>query len=210
MEKMEHMDPQRCDRIWQRVSPELDPYPEVRAGLSGAIERTGGREYSGEDGGCGGACCTGDTGGAGGERCCLAGRAMGSIRLIQDFIEDELADRRAYLAYAACAPNVAARRLLRQLAGEEGSHARRLMGVYYLVTGCCYQPRLQGGRVESLPWREVLRTRYHAETCGGLRYAQAAEVTEDVCLREIWEELSAAEYRHARQLLSLLEQMVLA
>ena len=92
----------------------------------------------------------------------------------------------------------------------EGSHARRLMGVYYLVTGCCYQPRLQGGRVESLPWREVLRTRYHAETCGGLRYAQAAEATEDVCLREIWEELSAAEYRHARQLLSLLEQMVLA
>ena len=91
---------------------------------------------------------------------------------------------------------------LRQLAGEEGSHARRLMGVYYLVTGCCYQPRLQGGRVERLPWREVLRTRYHAETCGGLRYAQAAEATEDVCLREIWEELSAAEYRHARQLLS--------
>ena len=31
MEKMDHMDPQRCDRIWQRVSPELDPYPEVRA-----------------------------------------------------------------------------------------------------------------------------------------------------------------------------------
>ncbi len=53
-------------------------------------------------------------------------------------------------------------------------------GVYYLVTGCCYQPRLQGGRVERLPWREVLRTRYHAETCGGLRYAQAAEATEDV------------------------------
>ena len=172
MEKMEHMDPQRCDRIWQRVSPELDPYPEVRAAC---------REPSREPG-------AGD----------IPERT------------DELADRRAYLAYAACAPNVAARRLLRQLAGEEGSHARRLMGVYYLVTGCCYQPRLQGGRVERLPWREVLRTRYHAETCGGLRYAQAAEVTEDVCLREIWEELSAAEYRHARQLLSLLEQMVLA
>ncbi len=210
MEKMEHMDPQRCDRIWQRVSPELDPYPEVRAacrepsrepGAENIPERTGtaavpaAPEIPAEPAESG---------------CCLAGRAMGSIRLIQDFIEDELADRRAYLAYAACAPNVAARRLLRQLAGEEGSHARRLMGVYYLVTGCCYQPRLQGGRVESLPWREVLRTRYHAETCGGLRYAQAAEATEDVCLREIWEELSAAEYRHARQLLSLLEQMVLA
>lgn len=210
MEKMEHMDPQRCDRIWQRVSPELDPYPEVRAacrepsreqGAENIPERTGAAavpaapEIPAEPAESG---------------CCLTGRAMGSIRLIQDFIEDELADRRTYLAYAACAPNVAARRLLRQLAGEEGSHARRLMGVYYLVTGCCYQPRLQGGRVESLPWREVLRTRYHAETCGGLRYAQAAEATEDVCLREIWEELSAAEYRHARQLLRLLEQMVLA
>ena len=172
------------------------PVPGGAGRLSGAIERTGGREYSGEDGGCGGAC--------------LAGRAMGSIRLIQDFIEDELADRRTYLAYAACAPNVAARRLLRQLAGEEGSHARRLMGVYYLVTGCCYQPRLQGGRVERLARRVGLRTGYHAATCGGLCYAPAAELPEDVCLREIWEELSAAEYRHARQLLSLLEQMVLA
>ena len=100
MEKREHMDPQRCDRIWQRVSPELDPYPEVRAacrepsrepGAGNIPERTGAAavpaapEIPAESG------------------CCLAGRAMGSIRLIQDFIEDELADRRAYLAYAACA-----------------------------------------------------------------------------------------------------------
>lgn len=68
MEKMEHMDPQRCDRIWQRVSPELDPYPEVRAACREPSREPGGREYSGEDGGCGGACCTGDTGGVGGER----------------------------------------------------------------------------------------------------------------------------------------------
>ena len=113
MDKMEHMDPQRCDRIWQRVSPELDPYPEVRAacrepsrepGAENIPERTGAAavpaapEIPAEPAESG---------------CCLAGRAMGSIRLIQDFIEDELADRRAYLAYAACAPNVAARRLLR-------------------------------------------------------------------------------------------------
>ena len=116
----------------------------------------------------------------------------------------------AILAYAAAPLIGGPRPVVGEGPGVVGSHARRLMGVYYLVTGCCYQPRLQGGRVESLPWREVLRTRYHAETCGGLRYAQAAEATEDVCLREIWEELSAAEYRHARQLLSLLEQMVLA
>ena len=124
MEKMEHMDPQRCDRIWQRVSPELDPYPEVRAacrepsrepGAENIPERTGAAavpaapEIPAEPAESG---------------CCLAGRAMGSIRLIQDFIEDELADRRAYLAYAACAPNVAARRLLRQLCLR---HARRFL-----------------------------------------------------------------------------------
>ena len=61
-----------------------------------------------------------------------------------------------------------------------------------------------------MPWCQLLRELYHEEACGGAAYAQAAEDTEDVCLREIWEELSAAEYRHARQLLSLLEQMVLA
>ena len=118
MEKMEHMDPQRCDRIWQRVSPELDPYPEVRAArrmfrVGEAILRTfwpkmkvvmstmGVTTHAtkipavpmepAESG------------------CCLAGRAMGSIRLIQDFIEDELADRRAYLAYAAFTPDESVR-----------------------------------------------------------------------------------------------------
>lgn len=152
MEKMEHMDPQRCDRIWQRVSPELDPYPEVRAacrepsrepGAENIPERTGAAavpaapEIPAEPAESG---------------CCLAGRAMGSIRLIQDFIEDELADRRAYLAYAACAPNVAARRLLRQLAGEEGSHARRLMGVYYLVTAAAISPACRGDGWRVWPW----------------------------------------------------------
>ena len=135
MEKMEHMDPQRCDRIWQRVSPELDPYPEVRAACR-EPSREPGAENIPERTGAAAVPAAPEIPAVPAESgCCLAGRAMGSIRLIQDFIEDELADRRAYLAYAACAPNMAARRLLRQLAGEEGSHARRLMGVYYLVTG---------------------------------------------------------------------------
>lgn len=138
------MDPQRCDRIWQRVSPELDPYPEVRAACR-EPSREPGAENIPERTGAAAVRLHGDTGGALAESgCCLAGRAMGSIRLIQDFIEDELADRRTYLAYTACAPNVAARRLLRQLAGEEGSHARRLMGVYYLVTAAAISPACRG------------------------------------------------------------------
>ena len=64
MEKMEHMDPQRCDRIWQRVSPELDPYPEVRAACREPSREPGAGDIPERTG----ACCTGDTGGTGGER----------------------------------------------------------------------------------------------------------------------------------------------
>ena len=63
-----------CRRVWQRVSPELDPYP------------------AGE-------------GSAG----CPAAPAP-DLKRLQEFIEGELGDRRAYLCAARCAPHPAARR----------------------------------------------------------------------------------------------------
>lgn len=91
MEKMEHMDPQRCDRIWQRVSPELDPYPEVRAACR-EPSREPRTENIPERTGAAAVPAAPEIPAAPAESgCCLAGRAMGSIRLIQDFIEDELA-----------------------------------------------------------------------------------------------------------------------
>ena len=51
----------------------------------------------------------------------------------------------------------------------------------------------------------VLRELYREETCGGWAYAQAAEDTEDVCLRDIFRRFSQAEYGHAASLLHLLE-----
>ena len=125
MEKMEHMDPQRCDRIWQRVSPELDPYPEVRAACREPSREPGAGDIL-EKAKAAAVPAAPEIPAVPAESgCCLSGGAMSSIRLIQDFIEDELADRRAYLAYAACAPNVAARRLLRQLRRAPGQRSLR-------------------------------------------------------------------------------------
>ena len=116
---------------------------------------------------------------------------------------------RAYRRQVRCAPPSARRTLLR-LSDEELAHARTLLAAHYLLTGRYYRPPTPVGEEPRSSWCRLLRELYREETCGGWAYAQAAEDTEDVCLREIWEELSAAEYRHARQLLSLLEQMVLA
>ena len=96
MEKMEHMDPQRCDRIWQRVSPELDPYPEVRAACREPSREPGAGDIPERTGAAAVPAAPEIPAAPAESGCCLAGRAMGSIRLIQDFIEDELADRRAY------------------------------------------------------------------------------------------------------------------
>ena len=59
--------------------------------------------------------------------------------------------------------------------------------------------------VERMELKNLLRELYHEETCGGAAYAQAAEDTEDVCLRELFQRLSRAEYGHAAMLLHLLE-----
>lgn len=140
--------------------------------------------------------------------CCMDAAAQQEIDMIRGFIEEELADRRGYMAYANAAPNQNARQIMLHLAMEEGGHARKLMGVYYLITGQGYRPDVSVGKVRIPSWRELLRLRYHEETCGGLNYLRAAEETDDECLREIFKKLSEDEYRHARQILSLLEKQM--
>ena len=174
----------KCDKVWQRVAPELNPYPQARA----AVMSPAAQEPA----------------------CCLASAAEKELSDLQAFIEEELEDRRTYLLYARCAPNANARRILRELAAEEGGHARRLMGVYYIITGQCYKPAVNVGRTEQLPWCQALRDRYHAETCGGYHYQHWAQETDDVCLGHILAQFSADEYRDAGILLQLLEGNMLA
>lgn len=186
MEKEMQTDYQQWDRVWQRVAPQLDPYPEVRQAM--VVQSPAKQERHG----------------------CLSEGGMGQAELIRGFIEDELEDRRTYLAYARCAPNTEGRRVLRQLAMEEQNHARRLMGIYYIMTGECYQPVACTAKTELLPWCHMLRHRYHGESYGAHQYHRVAQETQDVCLHKIFLQFSEDESRHAAALLRLLEGNLLA
>lgn len=181
------------DRIWQRVAPTLEPYPAAAAMTDGAPgeERLARQE--------------GSLPGAERNPCCMGSAAMEMLGVLTGFVEEELEDRRQYMALAQKAPAWAKQRL-REMAAEEEGHARRLMAVYYLITGECFRPRLSCDPVCVGAWCASLRERYHAEACGGLNYARAAEGTVDTCLQKLLEALSADEYRHASALLQMLER----
>ena len=185
MEKEMQTDYQQWDRVWQRVAPELDPYPEVRQAMA--------PQSSLEE-----------------HRCGLPSTGALDTETLCGFIEEELDGRRAYLAYAGCAPNASAKRVLRQLAMEEAGHARRLMSVYYILTGECYQPAVCTQRMELLPWCQALRRLYQEECCSAEQYQRAARGMEDICLRRILVQISDDEYRHATMLMRLLEGNMLA
>ena len=116
--------------------------------------------------------------------CCMAAPPEDGLARLRRLIDEEVSMARAYRCHARCAPPAAR---------------------HYLMTGKCYQPPAAAGQEPPLPWCQLLRELYHEETCGGAAYAQAAEDTEDVCLRELFQRLSRAEYGHAAMLLHLLE-----
>lgn len=208
-------DYRRYDRIWQRVAPALEPYPAAQsasapARISAAPQTSEAAQATPAD--LAPANLTpaqvrqeSQLPGAEMNPCCMGSAAQEMLEVLTGYIEEELCDRRYYLALARTAP-AWARQNLRSIAEDEGGHAKRLMAVYYLITGQCYRPDLSCGHVPLERWCPALRMRYHAEACGGLNYARSADETTDVCLRRIFGELSADEYRHADMLAAMLER----
>lgn len=179
-------DYRRYDRIWRKVSPELDPYPDVRAARPGPPEppaRPDGRK----------------------ERC-MGPAARDDLGVVEEFLRDELADAQTYRHLAALAPTPDGKRLMRALAAEEAKHAKTLRAAYYLITGRTYDVTVVLPPQPRLPWRDRLRERYHAETRAGESYARAARETPDRCLKKLFARLSQDEYRHAERLRELLER----
>lgn len=158
----------RNERIWQRVSPSLTPYPAPH-------DRTDAER----------------------EPSCRAGGGERDAELLRGFLQDELADAEAYRCLAILSPTAEGRRLMRRIAAEETAHTRLLRAAYFLLTGGSYAVSVVLPPQPKLPWRDRLRERYHAEICGGAAYARAAEETAEVCRRRLFAELSADEYRHA-------------
>ena len=135
----------------------------------------------------------------------MGSEARELLAVLEGYIEEELEDRRRYLALSRQAPSWA-RQTLRDMAEEENGHARRLMAARYLITGQPYRPNLVCGVFCPGRWAEELRRSYHEEACSGLNYARTADGTTDVCLVKLLNELSEDEYRHAERLMALLER----
>lgn len=185
----ETYDYRRYDRIWQRVSPTLEPYPAAPEDTTTALTTRQEAQLPGADI----------------NPCCLGSAATEMLEVLTGYIEEELADQRYYTALLRRAP-AWAQPVVQRLAEEEGRHAKRLMAVYYLITGKCYCPAIPCGCIRIEHWCPALRQRYHAEACGALNYARSADETTDICLKRIFTDLSQEEYRHADTISRLLER----
>ncbi len=193
------------DKIWQRVSPELNPYPEVRARSAAAAE-------GGDGAGSGENTANMSLGrleqlpGAEANPCCMGSAAMDSLAVVEGFIEDELAGRRLFLRLANRAPGARAAKLLRQIAARKERHMRHLMAAYYLITGKCYVQSVQVPAPAADGFCAALRSAYHEEACTGFNYLRAADATADTCLQKLFHDMGEEAYRSAEQLLRLLSQ----
>ena len=190
------------DRLWQRVNPALEPYPETAAETIPA--RGGQIAQPPASSGSLTAAQESQLPGAESNPCCMGSEAAELLEVLEGYIEEELEDQRRYLMLARQAP-AWARQTLREIAEDEGAHARRLLSARYLITGQCYRPNMVQGQLCMGDWCGALRQCYHEEACGGFNYARTADSTSDVCLTRLLNELSSDEYRHAERVMSLLE-----
>ena len=200
----EAYDFRKYDQIWQRVAPDLEPYPDLRQDAASAMAplAAGAAPAASQPAG-----STDVDALPGAERdpCCMGSAAQEELGVLEGFIEAELADRRTYQALARRAPAFA-RGTLRDLANASGAAAKRLMTAYYLITGACYRPAVACGRITFGNWCPTLRERYHVEACNGMNYLRAGEETTDPCLGRLLKELGEASYRQADALMALLER----
>lgn len=191
-------DYRRCARVWQRVDPTLDPYPDVRAAAAMAADTPGDGLSAAERNAELTLPCTQA------DPCCMGTAALESLEVLQGFIREELADRRTYLFLARRAPTAEARQVFRAIASDEGRHARRLLAAVYLITGERYCPAICYPPLRCDGYCAALRERYHEEVCGGFNYRRASQETLDPCLQQLLLAFSQDEYRHANAMLCLL------
>lgn len=177
-------------RVWQRVTPNLNPYPDAAPPRPPAPKPPTPVE---------------DLPGALKNPCCMGTEAATMLEVLTGFIEEELCDQQAFLALSRRAP-VWARQSLREMAEDALHHAKRLTSAVYLITGRCYHPAVSGLLPGPEPWCPALRERYHEEACNAFNYARAAGGTSDPCLSSLLQTLSQEEYHHAESLLGMLER----
>ena len=206
------------DRLWQRVAPDLEPYPDmaIRSETSPptaaptpsspaiaptpespAVPVSANNSLSLRQ--------ESQLPGAERNPCCMGTEAAEMLEVLTGYMEAALSDRRYFLALVRQAPSWA-RQSLRDIASELQDQARRLMAAYYLITGRSYRPSVSSERIYVGRWCPALRERYHSAACSGFNYARSAEDSIDPCLAKLFEDLSKQSYAHAEELMRLLQR----
>ena len=195
------------DRIWQRIAPDLEPYPDTASRRAPApapetpavpVPADPGLPVRQE----------GQLPGAERNPCCMGTEAQASVEVLAGFIEEELAGRRCCLALSCRVRSQAAARLLRRIAGEKRAAVRELCGAYYLITGKRYTAAITVEHTQFQNLAQALRSCYHQEACAGFNYRRAADETQDTCLQKLLTRLAAQSYRRAEDVLTLLGKLL--
>lgn len=205
------------DQVWRRVIPGMDPFsadpaaagmteaprsetPAAPAAAQTAAEAVPApRQEVGNES---------TLPGAEPNPCCMGTNAQDSVKVLEGFIQEELAGSRCCQSLACHVRSQAAAQLFRRFACEKQAAARELCGAYYLITGTRYAPSIT---VEHMRWgslAQALRSCYHQEACSGLNYARAADETMDLCLTKLFNQLSEQAYRRAEDVMSLLGKLL--
>ena len=179
------------DRLWQRVGPGLEPYPETTAEAMPRREELPPAQES-------------QLPGAEPNPCCMGSEASVSVEVLQGFLREELGDAQVYAYLSSCTPRREIARAFRALSEDEKRHARDLAAAIYLITGKAYCPRVCVEQPDTCDLCALLRSLYHAEACAGYNYARAGEETLDLCPSKLFAAMSEDEYRHAELLMKLL------
>ena len=175
---------QQYDRIWQRVSPELTPYPEIRSEQSSTsalmrLERLPGAVP---------------------DPCCMGTEAQQSLEVLRGFLDEECRQRQFYLAAQRRQTCPERAVLMGRLAEECLGSIRQLMAACYLITGRDIVPEVRSALPVSGEWRSLLRACYHQEACDRFNYTRAAEEAADLCVGELLHRLAERSQEQAELL----------
>jgi len=175
------------DKIWQRVAPELDPYPEVRAAAAG-----------------GGQSALLELPGAESDPCCMGSQARADIDVIRGFIGEEEKNVQLFSRLARSIQDRHSAAVLRKIAEGAAEHLRQLRAAYYLTMGECPQRGRTAPSVQPEGFCAALRRAYHEKACSGFNYLRAADAAADLCLQQLFHAFAEEEMAHAACLLKLL------
>lgn len=187
------------DNIWQRVSPNCDPYGEPNQSRGSLYTQPQTLPAVQNDS---------TLPGAQTDPCCMGSAAMESLAVLEGFIETECTQKKSLAALSARLSRPKAARLLHMLSQEKHCTLRELNAAYFLITGSCCEGAVHTSQQRCLSTADMLRAFYHREACSGFNYKRAADETTDTCLQKLFEKLSDRAFLAAEALMELIGHML--